>query len=492
MKFDVFPGCTSRLGRLGLSIAILPIVVGCQTTTARAQSRTTLGAGLSIGAAQFPSEDAVILRWEQGWTMERDGTVRRRDHKWIKLLNRRPTRRFGDPRIPFFSGHDELIIHKAQTILQDGTVLPVPEYSFNTAGPDDVAGWPEYANWQDRIVNFSGIEDDAVLELDYEIVTQPGVFPWISGDIRLDDDYPVVERVMSVTIPQSRELAHQVDRADDSAKAPQTSTEGGLRTYRWTFKDLPGARGEPQSLPWQRRSPRLRFTTCRGAKRWVAAIVERVNMAAKADERITKFAEETVKDETDPAERVRKLAKKLHDSFNVIASPKTLRLFACRKAEDVFRSNYGNPLEAAALYAVAIRSVGIDASLTVGVDATTWDDNVPTESALGAVILTAHVPGESPIHVHPQRGVFANPGHWGQRWLLSVDASGKLQKTYVYARGEQEPSELNISGKIAIDSEGKATGELRLRLTGVFYDPDELDTAKAQKDLVTKMAGHVL
>ena len=108
------------------------------------------------------------------------------------------------------------------------------------------------------------------------------------------------------------------------------------------------------------------------------------------------------------------------------------------------------------------------------------------------VVVTANVPGESPIHMHPQHGVFKSPGSWGRHRLLSLDPSGRVQETYVYAHGEQEPSELNISGKVAIDSEGKATGELRLRLTGAFYDPAKLDTADAQKTLVTKMAGRVL
>ena len=46
----------------------------------------------SIGADRFPGADAVILNWQQTWTLDEDGAVRRRDHKWIKLFNSRPIR----------------------------------------------------------------------------------------------------------------------------------------------------------------------------------------------------------------------------------------------------------------------------------------------------------------------------------------------------------------------------------------------------------------
>jgi len=492
MKSSGFNRYMSYCGTMGMAAGMLAGIIGCAVTQARAQTKGSTVVDVSLGAERFPEDDAIILRWQQDWTLDEDGTVHERDHKWVKLLNSRPIRRYADPRIPFLSGQDELIIHKAQTILADGTILPVPDYSFNVAGPDDVAGWPEYAGWQDMIVSFSGIEADVVLELDYEIVTPPGLLPWVWADIRLDDEYPIVEREISVTVPQSTRLTHQIDRMGNDPSTPPTSGPNGARVYKWTFANLPGSPDEPHSLPWERRCGRLRFTTCPSADDWVSTIIQRVDLAAKADSKITKFAEEAVKDEADPTERVRKIAEKLHDSFNIIDSPKTLRLLQCRNAAEVLQSNYGNALEAAAVWAAALRSVDVDVSLNVGVDATTWDQKVPTTASFAGVVVAAHLPNEPPLHIHPQAGLFKDPGHWGRHLLLKRDDSGALQKTYVYARGEKKPSDLNITGKIAVDTEGKATGELRLRLTGAFYDPDRLDSADAQTSLVNGMIGRVL
>jgi hypothetical protein len=73
-----------------------------------------------------------------------------------------------------------------------------------------------------------------------------------------------------------------------------------------------------------------------------------------------------------------------------------------------------------------------------------------------------------------------------------VDEAGGLRRDYVYARGEKEPGELHIAGKIALDSGGEVTGELRIRATGAFFDPDKLETADAQKGMIKRLVGRVL
>ena len=466
----------------------------CQTPAARAQVSERVSPDLSISAARFPGSDAIILRWEQHWTLERDGAVHRRDHKWIKLLNSRPIRRVADPRLDFVHGQDELIIHTAQTHLPNGEILPVPDYSFNYVGPDDVAGWPEYADWQQMVICFGGIENGAVLELDYEVVTPAGVLPWIEADLRLHDYYPTVDRVISVAIPEGLVLHHQVDRMAPADAGFHKSAADGMVTHRWAIAELAASPGEPQSQPWRQRVGRLRFTTCPAAQDWTETMLDRVDQAAQPNDVIKTFAESAIDEEADAVQRVRKIAKKLHDSFNIIESPKSMRSLLCRNAGEVLRANYGNPLESAALLMAAVRSLGMSASPLMGVDATAWDESdtlAPTGTAFAGVAIQVDLPSGS-VYVHPQHGIFENPGSWGRHWLLDVSDAGRLKPTYVHARGENEPSELEIVGKVAVDATGKATGELRIRATGTFFDPADLETADAQESFVKGLVGRVL
>ncbi|GAG13716.1 unnamed protein product, partial [marine sediment metagenome] len=188
-------------------------------------------------------------------------------------------------------------------------------------------------------------------------------------------------------------------------------------------------------------------------------MLDRVDRAGRPADTIKKFAESAVEDESDPAQRVRKVAKKVHDSFNTITSPKAMRSLSCRSAADVLRANYGNELESAVLCLAAVRSLGMTASVAVGVDANLWDESdkvAPTASAFAGVVVVVDLP-EGPLYMHPRHGVFKNPGGWGRHWLLSVDDAGSLLPTYVYARGEREPGELHIAGKVTVDATGEAT-----------------------------------
>ena len=294
----VRPGRT-MLGWLTAILALvqLPAAVWAQTPD------------LTVGADRFPDADGIILRWEQSWTLDKDGTVHRRDHQWFKYLSTRPIRSTADQRLDFHATQDELKIHVARTHLEDGTILPVPDYSFNLAGPDDVAGWPAYADWRQMVVSFSGIEPNAVIELDYEVITQPRIMTWIDADLRLEQEYPTLERVVTVTAPDNVPVYFRVDGLEEDHL---TRTDAGDATaYRWVFKDLPGGPDEPQALPWRERCGRLRFTTAKDGAFWAKAFVWGAEMAALPDEQIKRLAESAVKEEGDPTERVRLVAEKL-------------------------------------------------------------------------------------------------------------------------------------------------------------------------------------
>jgi len=475
---------------VGAGSLLFAVAMGCQTPIARGQMGETHAE--RVKAAASLAEDGIIVRWEQTWRLEKNGSVSRRDHRQFKFLSSRPIRALGDPRIDFNTAQDKVKIHVAQTTLADGTVLPVPDYSFNAAGPSDVAGWPMYTDWQQTVVSYSGIENGCVIELDYEVSTKPDVVRWIEADLRLHDDYPTAERVISVTVPSGVTLHHQVEGWRRGGAAPTTeSGPDGATTYHWKFKDVPGARGEPQSPPWRQRCGRLRFTTCPSAKQWVSAMVRPAVRAAQPDEAIKRFVEIAVEDETDPIEQIRLISKKIHDSFNFIHSWKARRELNCRSAGEVLQTNYGNDLESAALCLAAIKTLDLPASPAVAVDATVWNEKVPTDSAMAGLVVAVNLDDRT-VYVHPQHGVIRNPGNWGRHRVLGVTDTGTLSDTYIYARGQKRPSELHVTGKISIDADAKAAGELRLRLTGAYYDPARLKTAGAQKNLVKNFVGRVL
>jgi len=102
---------------------------------------------------------------------------------------------------------------------------------------------------------------------------------------------------------------------------------------------------------------------------------------------------------------------------------------------------------------------------------------------------------ESPdglIRVHPQLGIIKSPGKWGRRWMLGKDDGGKLTTTYLAARSENVTNRLEIGGKITIGADGKAAGDLRIHLTGGFYDPENLESGSQQAAFIKGLVGRVI
>lgn len=469
----------------GMRYVMMGLVAWCVgASAALAQESAVPGAG--VDSSKWPDTDAVILEWNQSYELGVDGTVRRRDRQLVKLLNMRPVRQFADPRIDYCEGQDELIIHAARTILPDGKRVDVPTYSFNDAAADDVAGWPEYACWRQKVISFSAVQPGSVLELDYEVVTRPGVVPWISADIQLSSEYPILSRQVSLVSPDtSGGRSARVDGL--SAAAYQASVDGSK--YTWKFRDLPTVLHEAQALPWREVGARLRFTTAGASGSWEGTLANSVRNANAGDESIKRLAEGAAADEPDPMERVGKISQKLRDRFNFVNSPKTLRSWTCRPAAEVLRSNYGNPLESAALLLSLLTMAGFQAEALPAVDAVGWDETLPVDAAFAGMLVVVHHGGQE-VLLHPQLGEIGNPGQWGRKWVLrGSDAGGPL---YLGARGEDSPSDLNLAGKLVIAPDGKVSGEIRMRMTGVFFDPLKLKAADAQKKLVESMVGRVL
>jgi len=479
------------LGTCALWLLTVPVLLPA-SVMAQSQSEV-VGASRRDGADRFPNDDAVFLRYAQDWTLDRDGAVHYREQWSVKLRNNRPIDRFGDPRIAHLRGDDTLVIREAKAVLLDGSVLKVPDYSLNLAATDAVAGWPEYSGWQDMIVSFSGIEPGVVLHLDYEVISPAGTLPWLEGQVRLTDRYPIVDRFVRVTVPEGTTLHYRLDAGSEAIASPEERSTGGNKTYRWMASNLPGENEEPLSPPWSILSPRLRFSTCPDVSTWAFNLLARVDRAAAPDKAIEAFARSAVENETDPAERIRKVAEKLGNTFNFVESPKALRSLSCRDAGQVYQSNYGNGLEAGSLLLAAVRSLGLDASPILGVKADEWaeaDGLSPTLSSFDGSLARVSLPAGA-VYLHPRYGEIKDPGTWGRRWLLGI-RDGQFESVRVKARGEGTVSEVQVTGKVSLGKDGRASGELRVQASGAYFDPDKIRNADAQKSWAAALVAQVL
>ncbi|MCP4245898.1 MAG: DUF3857 domain-containing protein [bacterium] len=443
-----------------------------------------------VSQADYPNDDAVILRQDQKWTLQKDGTVIHEEHRWVKLFNDRAWRRYADPRVDYLEGAEQVELLAADAHLPDGTVVKIPDYSTNVVSPAGVSKWPALADWRQVVYTFSGVQNGAVLELHYKRTSQPGVRAWLEADLRLGDIHPVIQRTVQVSLPAGQKLLHKVDHPSQAVRFEQQTVDG-REVYTWHIANVASDADEPNCPPWRRRTGRLRLTNCPSAVRWASEFIRPVDSSGEPDDAIGKFAEKAAEDEVDEVGRIRAISGKLRDTVNLVSDWRGEVARRTRPADEVFDSGYGTRLEGAALLVAMLRATGFDAQVRVAVDRETFDPSVPVDSELAGLAIEVATAG-GPVYVGAVSGIINPNGAWRDRDLLEVNR-GRLAQFAAFASESSQPDTVRVRGSVKLDDEAaKLTGSFNIELTEGFVNSEKLLSDKEKKTRIETMVGQVL
>ncbi|NUQ50063.1 MAG: DUF3857 domain-containing protein [Phycisphaerae bacterium] len=210
------------------------------------------------GLAQDQPLDAVIELWEQHWTINADGSTAYHEKKHVRLDSDRAYGRFADPRITFNRDTDEVEVVVARTRRPAGGYIDVPDYSRNEVSPGGSAGWPAFASVRQLVLTMSGLEPGCVVELEYRVKRRAGGRGFRAADVRVDDRYPVRERVISITAPRNHAVSVWMpDELTAAARSTyRRSTDGASGVNTWEFGPQPAAPNDAQAPDWRMPSSR--------------------------------------------------------------------------------------------------------------------------------------------------------------------------------------------------------------------------------------------
>ena len=163
----------------------------------------------------------------------------------------------------------------------------------------------------------------------------------------------------------------------------------------------------------------------------------------------------------------------------------------CRAAAEVFESNYGSGAEAAALLAAMLGTQGMDARPMIAIDEEIFDENTPTESAVAGFVVAVRDGGEV-FWVDPVDGILREVGAWARRSLWGLGPQGESIRLAWNETGEKVDNRIGVRVEVKIDEKGQATGEIRLRLAGLFFSPDGVGDDAGRKKAIKKILGGIL
>lgn len=192
---------------------------------------------------RYPMADAVVLLDERMITRESNGTIRNRTHHIVKIFTQAGMRDFAERRIQYNSEGESLTIVTARTYMADGTVVSVPENGFNLLTPQATASAPAYKDVREMVISFTGLEKNAIMELETEIISKPNFMPLLSGSESFGNVYPVMQKVFSIAVPSNDSLLFY--RSTYGCPGPFQKEESGKKIYTWIMNSVPLVIQEP-------------------------------------------------------------------------------------------------------------------------------------------------------------------------------------------------------------------------------------------------------
>ena len=472
-----------RLGALTPAAVLVIFAAGCAAPVRADQPR----------AADTPGAkpDAVYELWEQHWTLNEDGTLVYRERTHVQLNSDRTYRTFADPRITYDSWTQELEVLEARTRLPDGSYVGLPDYSAVEVAPDAAAGWPAFGGLRQRVLVMSGIEPGCIIEIEHQITSKPTGQPFLAADLHIDDEYPVVARAVTVSLPAGHELSPVVSGIPEAMYqySFQQNSDGGT-AHRWDFTGLEGQPHEPQSIPWHRSGVRLAFTTAPDPDTWIRERLATIDTAASESPLATKLAAGWTADLHDPAEKLAALQEKFAATFNFVNFNVGWHPRNPRSATEVLRANYGLPAEAAAALLALTRAAGVPAQPALLVSDDAWEPRAAQPALIAAHVLVFDSPDGTEIW-HPRSGRIYRDAHWAGHTLFYQNANAIARKTLPAWRKADE-SRCVVRGNVEIAEDGQLTGELTIRTTGLFVSPAELAARDDQKSEIKALVRHIL
>lgn len=401
--------------------------------------------------SEFADADAVILEWDQSWRVGEGKALVYHELKRVLIHNDRALGPFADPRITYHSDYDSVDVKVARTILPSGKVLEIPKYSLNEVSPSDATGWPAFAAIRQKILTYSGIESGAILELEYEKTTKPGMRQGVEMEVRVDADYPILVR--RVTFPDGK-------------------------AQEW--KNLPAAINEPQSTLWRDQSNYAWYSDAVSPSAWAARIVEELEAAAQDKDAIKKVAKDWTQGKVDAVEKVAAIRDKVNALVTIVNFTRAWMPDRLRSADTVLAAHYGEPAECAALLLAVCRNAGLKA------------DPFFVIREKGAGLVRSAISdfgvsvkdGGKTTYWSLAQGRIAEPGSWGgaRRFDRSFLTSGKTTPPEFTS---SEKNKLSIEGVVTVDDKASWSAKLTLQASGLFVPAEGLQTQTQKRNLVS-------
>jgi hypothetical protein len=409
--------------------------------------------------SQDDKADAIFLKLEKEYTLNEDGSTDFRLKKELKLLTHYSFHRlYGETFIVYNTDYQELKINKSFTVMADGKVVQTPENAFNQLLPRYASDAPDHNFLREMAITHTGLERDAVINLDYSLHTKKGFFPVFYVQDFLLESSPIDELIIKIKIPKTKDPAYQLLNIDVE---PKISEEGNYKTYTWKFNNLPAHIYEQKSPNLETYSPLLLFSTASSRDEYVKAIISRPAFEYQVNDKMRKKVESLRTDASDDLDLALKIQDYVIKEFKLKSISSKLYGYTYREAYEIWESAYATSAEKMILMTALLKLANLDATPYAVI-----------ESNLDLDEIKAPLIREYTVRVDTKDGDY---------FFLSATDQNKQDMAYEFVnkqllklsflenlklyKAKKGDNKLKVEGKINLTKEGYLKGEIDAEIT---------------------------
>ncbi len=405
--------------------------------------------------------DAVYASVLKEYTLNGDGSMVYRYSKEQKLLTYRAINNmYGETFVVYNPDFQKLKIDECVTTMADGKRVKTPANAFNEVLPGFAANAPAFNMLREMVITHTALERNAVIRLDYSILSEKDFYPALAADEVLSETEPVRSLTIRVRIPAGKELAYKMFNLKSE---PVRTTEGNFRVYTWRLENLPVISAEDNQPGGLVTYPRLVFTTATDAAQGWAAFSGRPAFTAPLPENMRSMIAGMVSATADKALLALNIQEKVASEVNLAGVPMRYTGFRLRTPAETWSGNYGTIAEKTLLLAALLREAGIPAHPAAVVRASLYDKKIANLYGIEDLVVKAEIPGGrtmwlSATSPNPKDLSLSLP----DRVFLAFGDGGKISVT------ETGPGNgaATLDGNLYISPKNEMSGEVTLTMEG--------------------------
>lgn len=309
-------------------------------------------------ASDYPNAGYINLVDEARQVIHADGSWTLTKHVAAKILNERG-RDIADVRIPYNAVFESVKLLRARTIRKDGAITNVPAEDIREISP--YSSYAMYSSVKSKLVIMPAIEDDCVIDYEWQISGRNRVMPnqfWTIWYFQSQE--PTMVSRFTLEAPADRAFKRSSSR---SQIAPTTtlSDDGKTVTYVWEGHDYPEIIPEPYMpslvdiCPWFELSS---VESWNDVAAWYWKLIE---PEMKSAPEINQAVRELTKGKKTPSEKARAIFYWVEDRIRYVGLEFGAGAYEPHSAKSVFNSRYGDCKDQATLLVAMLRAAGIKA-----------------------------------------------------------------------------------------------------------------------------------